>query len=56
MDMHKNHANIRMNENHYRHLLIMAVLSFIAMYILTYVMVNIIGTYITTSTNSIWQA
>ena len=29
-----------MGENHYRHLLIMAVLSFIAMYILMYAMVN----------------
>jgi uncharacterized protein (DUF305 family) len=29
-----------MSENHYRHLLIMAVLSFIAMYILMYAMVN----------------
>ena len=39
--MHKNHSN--MNENHYRHLLIMAVLSFISMYILMYAMVDAIG-------------
>jgi len=31
-----------MNENHYRHLVIMAVLSFVAMYILMYAMVNTI--------------
>jgi uncharacterized protein (DUF305 family) len=31
-----------MSENHYRHLLIMAVLSFIAMYILMYAMVNVV--------------
>jgi uncharacterized protein (DUF305 family) len=42
MDRHKNHANMKMNENHYRHLLIMAVLSFISMYILMYAMVNTI--------------
>jgi uncharacterized protein (DUF305 family) len=39
--MHKNHST--MNENHYRHLAIMAVLSFISMYILMYAMVNAIG-------------
>src|ERR687892_2001718 len=39
--MHQNHSNMSdMSENHYRHLLIMAVLSFIAMYILMYAMVN----------------
>lgn len=38
--MHKNHSN--MNENHYRHLAIMALLSFISMYILMYAMVNAI--------------
>jgi uncharacterized protein (DUF305 family) len=43
MDAHKNHANMKMNEDHYRHLLIMAVLSFISMYILMYAMVNAIG-------------
>jgi uncharacterized protein (DUF305 family) len=32
-----------MSENHYRHLFIMAVLSFIAMYILMYAMVNTFG-------------
>jgi uncharacterized protein (DUF305 family) len=40
----KNHANVSdSGENHYRHLLIMAVLSFLSMYILMYVMVNTIG-------------
>jgi uncharacterized protein (DUF305 family) len=43
MDTHKNHANMKLNENHYRHLLIMAVLSFISMYILMYAMVNTIS-------------
>jgi uncharacterized protein (DUF305 family) len=43
MDMHKNHANMKMNDDHYRHLLIMAVLSFISMYILMYAMVNAFG-------------
>ena len=42
MDMHKNHQT-KMNENHYQHLLIMAAFSFIAMYILMYAMVDIIG-------------
>jgi len=32
-----------MSENHYRHLIIMAILSFIAMYILMYSMVNTLG-------------
>jgi len=32
-----------MNENHYRHLIIMAIFSFIAMYILMYSMVDTIG-------------
>lgn len=42
--MHKNHSDMaKMSENHYRHLLIMAVLSFLAMYILMYSMVNVIG-------------
>lgn len=41
---HKNHAKMsNMHENHYPRLLIMAVLSFIAMYILMYAMVNTIG-------------
>jgi hypothetical protein len=41
--MHKNHSNMsNMGENHYRHLLIMAALSFISMYILMYAMVNTI--------------
>lgn len=40
--MHKNHSDMaKMRENHYRHLLIMAVLSFIAMYILMYSMVDV---------------
>ena len=44
--MHKNHkdmSNTNMSDDdhrHYRHLLIMAILSFIAMYILMYAMVN----------------
>ena len=42
MDMHKNHQT-KMSENHYQYLLIMAVLSFIAMYILMYAMVDAIG-------------
>jgi peptidoglycan biosynthesis protein MviN/MurJ (putative lipid II flippase) len=42
--MQKNHSNMsNMGENHYRHLLIMAALSFIAMYILMNSMVNIFG-------------
>jgi uncharacterized protein (DUF305 family) len=43
MNMHKNHANMKMSEIHYRHLLIMAALAFISMYILMYAMVNTIG-------------
>ena len=39
--MHKNHST--MNENHYQHLAIMALFSFISMYILMYAMVNAIG-------------
>ncbi|MBN2115245.1 MAG: DUF305 domain-containing protein [Anaerolineales bacterium] len=39
--MNKNHSNMTMN--HYPKLLIMAVLSFISMYILMYSMVNTIG-------------
>lgn len=39
----KNHTNMPgMSENHYLHLLLMAVLSFAAMYILMYAMVNTI--------------
>ena len=42
--MHKNHEKMsNMRENHYRHLAIMAVLSFISMYILMYAMVNSLG-------------
>jgi uncharacterized protein (DUF305 family) len=46
--MHKNHSGTHesqssMKDNHYRHLLIMAVLSFISMYILMYAMVNTVG-------------
>jgi len=41
--MHKNHSNMSdMSENHYRHLTIMVILSFISMYILMYAMVNTI--------------
>lgn len=42
-NMHKSHSNMGMNENHYLHLLIMVVLSFISMYVLMYSMVNVIG-------------
>jgi hypothetical protein len=46
--MHKNHSTMNeshssMSENHYRHLLIMTVLSFVSMYLLMYAMVNTIG-------------
>ncbi len=45
--MNKNHSNMSDmsgdHDRHYRHLLIMAGLSFIAMYILMYAMVNVIG-------------
>src|SRR5919106_1817477 len=42
--MHEHHSNrSNMSENHYRHLLIMAALSFITMYILMYAMVDTIG-------------
>lgn len=41
--MQKNHSNMPdMSEKHYRNLIFMAVLSFIAMYILMYAMVNTI--------------
>jgi uncharacterized protein (DUF305 family) len=43
MEMHKNHSEMKMNENHYRKLLSMAILSFISMYILMYAMVNVLG-------------
>ncbi len=41
--MHKNHAAMNANGNHYRHLLIMTGLSFISMYVLMYAMVNVLG-------------
>jgi uncharacterized protein (DUF305 family) len=42
--MHKDHSSISAgSENHYRHLLMMAVLSFVSMYILMYAMVNSIA-------------
>ena len=42
--MHENHKKMsNMGKNHYRHLAIMAVLSFISMYILMYAMVNSIS-------------
>ena len=42
--MQKNHNNMSgMGENHYRHLLLMTILSFISMYILMYSMVNSLG-------------
>ena len=39
--MHKDHSS--MKENHYRHLLIMIVFSFVSMYFLMYAMVNTLG-------------
>jgi hypothetical protein len=42
--MQKNPSNMsQMNDKHYRNLLIMTLLSFIAMYILMYAMVNVVG-------------
>ena len=42
--MHENHSKMSsMKQHHYRNLLVMAVLSFISMYILMYAMVNSIG-------------
>lgn len=43
METSKKHSGMKMNENHYRKLLIMAILSFISMYILMYAMVNAFG-------------
>ena len=43
MEMQKKHSEMQMNENPYRKLLIMAILSFISMYILMYAMVNVFG-------------
>lgn len=43
MQTHEDHSNMNMADNHYRHLLIMAVLSFVSMYILMYSMVNTFG-------------
>ena len=41
---HKDHAKMsNMHEDHYRHLAIMAGLSFVSMYILMYAMVNTVG-------------
>jgi uncharacterized protein (DUF305 family) len=44
-----------MNENHYRHLAIMAVLSFVAMYILMYAMVDTFGD-VYNSVNQLYMA
>ena len=44
-----------MNENHYRHLGIMAALSFVAMYILMYAMVNTFGD-VYNSVNQVYMA
>jgi cation transport ATPase len=42
--MHENHSKMaNRNDNHYRRLIIMAVLSFISMYVLMYAMVNSLG-------------
>lgn len=43
MQTHEDHSNMNMADNHYRHLFIMAVLSFVSMYILMYSMVNTFG-------------
>jgi peptidoglycan biosynthesis protein MviN/MurJ (putative lipid II flippase) len=43
MQMHKKDTEMKMNENHYGKLLVMAILSFISMYILMYAMVNVFG-------------
>ena len=43
MNNHKNHAEMKMTMDHYRQLLSMAVLSFIAMYVLMYAMVDTLG-------------
>jgi hypothetical protein len=43
MEMQKKPHAMKMNENHYRRLLAMVVLSFISMYILMYAMVNVFG-------------
>jgi uncharacterized protein (DUF305 family) len=43
MEMQEKHHEMTMNENHYRKLLVMAVLSFISMYVLMYAMVNVLG-------------
>jgi hypothetical protein len=43
MEMQKKHSEMKMNGNRYRRLLIMAILSFISMYILMYAMVNVFG-------------
>ncbi len=55
MEMHKQHSEMKMNENHYRKLLIMAVLSFISMYIFMYAMVNVFGN-VFTSFNQFYMA
>lgn len=43
MKVQNKHHEMKMNGNHYRKLLVMAVLSFISMYILMYAMVNALG-------------
>jgi hypothetical protein len=55
MEMHKQHSEMKMNENHYRKLLFMAVLSFISMYIFMYAMVNVFGN-VFTSFNQFYMA
>jgi hypothetical protein len=57
MQKHSDHTSKSgMGEEHYRHLLIMAVLSFISMYILMYAMVDTIGNVYNNFNHSIWQA
>ncbi len=43
---HQQHGHTKSSHNHYRHLLIMVVLSFIAMYVLMYAMVDVFANVI----------
>ena len=46
METHTNHEHTNASHNHYRHLLIMTILSFIAMYVLMYAMVDVFANVI----------
>ena len=48
---HRKHS---MNENQYRHLLIMGVLSFASMYVLTYAMVDAVENVFSSVNHSTW--